>query len=198
MLICLSVRVLYKGHFRRIYCTRQSRTQFLHPSYLRPPMHTRSTSLVIRKQQSISNDNIFPPSSSKHNGPSDIIRHQRLTPTIRIRFFQPSNNAKVPVRSYLRIHSISLGLITIEPHNRELRLNLPGIDANNTDAFGNQLLAQAVRKKPHSSLGRAVDSATDVWLAAGNGSDVDDVAGSVAIVALQHHRQDGLCHVYQA
>lgn len=45
-------------------------------------MHTRSASLVIRKQQSISNDDILPPSSNKHNSLGDIIRCQGLATTI--------------------------------------------------------------------------------------------------------------------
>lgn len=45
---------------------------------LTPPMHDRSTGLVVREQQSVRNNHILPPPSSKYNDLCNIIRRQGL------------------------------------------------------------------------------------------------------------------------
>lgn len=97
-----------------------------------------------------------------------------------------------------RIDGIGLALVTVEPDDRELRLDLTGIDANHPNSLGDEFLAQALGEGSDGTLGRAVDGTTNVGLPAGNGADVDDVAGPFAVVPRQHAGEDGLCHVDQA
>lgn len=81
-------------------------------------MHDGRGSLVVREDELVSDNNILPPSRGKDNGLGDIVRRQRLA---------------------ARINRIRRLLITIEPHNREVRLDLTRIDANDTDTLSNQL-----------------------------------------------------------
>jgi len=140
-------------------------------------MHGGSAGLMVREDQTVRHNNILPPARGENNNLRNIISRQRLA---------------------TRINSISLALIAIEPHNTKLRLDLPGIHANNPHSRRDQLFPQTVGERSDGSFGRAVDSAAGVGLAAGDGADVDDVAGSGAAVALQHSTEDFLGHVDEA
>lgn len=94
------------------------------------------------------------------------------------------------------VHRVRLLLVSTEPHDRELRLDLPGVDLDDPDPRRDQLLPHRVRKAAHGGLGCAVDAAALVRFATSNGSDVDDVA-SAALALLLHHAQHGLRHVDQ-
>jgi hypothetical protein len=139
-------------------------------------MHDRRRSLMVRENQRIRQDNILPPANSKDNNLRDILRSQRLDALI---------------------HLLRLIDITAEPHNTELRLDLPGIDLDDADARRNQLAAQRVGEGAHGRLGRAVDAAALVGLAAGDGADVYNVAAA-AVGARLEDGQDGLGHCDEA
>lgn len=68
---------------------------------------------MIREDQRISKHNVLPPPRSKHHNLSNIISSQRF---------------------YALVHFLRLLLITSEPHNTELRLNLPGVNLDNPDS----------------------------------------------------------------
>lgn len=87
---------------------------------------------------------------------------------------------------YLRIDSIGFAFIPVESDDRELSLDLAGIDADDADPLRNKLLAQAFGKRPDSSFCRTVNSTADIGLTARDGSDVDDVASPIAVVVFQH------------
>lgn len=119
------------------------------------------------------------------------------------------------MRVDLRIHSIGLGLVSVESHNRELlevcqkhignlmngssthSLNLTRINLNNTNTAGDQLLSQALREAADCGLGGAVDGTTGVGLPAGNGADVDDIAVT-SVGAGKEDGKNGLSHVDEA
>lgn len=140
-------------------------------------MHGRSASLMIREDQTIRHNNILPPARGENHNLRNIISRQRLA---------------------TRINSISLALIAIKPHNTKLSLNLPGIHTDDSHPRRDELFPQTVRERSDGRFGRAVDPAAGIRLAAGDRSDVDDVAGSGAIVALQHSEEDFLGHVHEA
>lgn len=95
----------------------------------------------------------------------------------------------------LRIYSIGLGLVTIEAHHRELSFDLPRVNTDDPDPLGDQFLSQAFCERSDGRLGRTVDATANVWLPTGNGANVDDVAGTFTIVALEHAGEYGLGHV---
>lgn len=152
---------------------------------------------MVGEDECISNDNILPSTRSKNNSLGDIIWSQWLTAAAKWLDTSDKNDWQV-TRKHLRINGISLDLVTTKPNHRKLSLDLARIDANNADPLCDQLLPQALGKGPHGRLGRAVDAAADVRLTAGDGANVDDVACALAVVALQHRRQDSLRHVDQA
>lgn len=131
---------------------------------------------MVRENQCIGNNHILPPRSSKHNHLRNIITSQRL---------------------HALVHLLRLLLVAAKPHDAELGLDLPGIDLDDADAARDQLLAQRVGEAAHRGLGRAVDAAALVGLAARNRADVYDVAAA-AVRAGQEERQDGLGHGDQA
>lgn len=97
----------------------------------------------------------------------------------------------------VRIDGIGLALVTVESDHGELGLHLAGIDSNDTDSLANQLLAETVCERTDGGLGGAVDAAAGVGLAAGNGANVDDVAGTFAVVTFEEDGENGLGHVDQ-
>lgn len=80
---------------------------------------------------------------------------------------------------------------------RTHRLDLAGVNADDPDLRGDQLLPQRVCEAPDRGLGGAVDAAAGVRLAAGDGADVDDVSRAGLASRLQDG-QDGLGHVDEA
>lgn len=153
---------------------------------------------MVGEYESISNDDVLPPASSEYHRLSNVIRRQWLTaPVIRLAIC-PGNNGGYNKAEYSRIDSISLGLITTKSNHGELSLNLTRVNADNSDSLRNQLLSQAVGERPDGSLGGTVDATTDVGLTTCDGPDVDNVAGAIAVVTLQHSREDCLCHVDQS
>lgn len=140
-------------------------------------MHSRGASLMIRENQTIRHNNILPPARRKNHNLRNIIRRQRLT---------------------TRINSIRLTLIPIKPHNTKLSFNLSGINTNDSHPRRDELFPQTVGERSDGCFGRAVNSAAGIRLAACDRPDVDDVACSCAVVALEHSLQDFLGHVDQA
>lgn len=94
----------------------------------------------------------------------------------------------------LRIDSICLALVTVEPDDRELGLDLARVDLHNPNAGVYELLAKGLVEAADSRLGRAVDATTDIGLAASNAANVDDVT-STAVGSLEIDGQDSLGHV---
>lgn len=71
---------------------------------------------------------------------------------------------------------------------------MTGINLNDTNAAGDELLAQGLGEATNGGLGGAVDGSAGVGFAAGNGADVDDVA--VATVRTgEEDGEDDLGHV---
>ena len=136
-------------------------------------MHGGGAGLVVREDQTVRHNNILPPARGENNNLRNIISRQRLA---------------------TRINSISFALIAIKPHNTKLSLDLSGIHADNSHSRRDELFPQAVGECPDCCFGRAVDPAAWVWLAAGDRTNVDDVAN----VALQHSAKDFLGHVDEA
>lgn len=136
-------------------------------------MHGRGAGLVIREDQTIRQNNILPPTSRENHNLCDIISRQRLT---------------------ARIHSISFALVAIKPHDTKLSLDLPRIHTDDPHSRRDELFPQTIGERSDGRFGRAVDSAAGVWLAAGDRTNVDDVAN----VALQHSAKDFLGHVDEA
>lgn len=121
---------------------------------------------------------------------------------------------------YLLVHLVCLRLVTVKPNDRELleanatvskrrarqqkfkikkpySLNLARVNLNDPNPSRDKLLPQRVRKTPDGRLGSTVNAATGIRLPAGDGADVDDVAGA-AVGPLLENRQDGLRDVDQA
>jgi hypothetical protein len=110
-----------------------------------------------------------------------------------------SQKVKPQVREQdLRIHSISFGLVSIEPHHRELGLDLARVHADYSHSSGDELFPQALGESSDGCFGCAVDASPGVRLTACNRSDVDDVAGTGAFVSLKHAPKNFLGHVDEA
>lgn len=129
---------------------------------------------MIRKNQSISHNNILPSPCRKHHNLSDIIRSQGLTPFINF---------------------ISSSFIAVESHNRELGFHLSGVDLYNADPSGDEFATEGVGEGADGSFGRAVDASAGVGLAAGDAADVYDIAGAGVASGLENG-EDGLGHGY--
>jgi hypothetical protein len=127
---------------------------------------------MVRKDQRISNDHILPPPRGKNHHLRNIISRQRLNTLINLLRLLP---------------------IAPEPNHTELRLDLPRINFNDAHATRNQLLSQAVCKRPYRGLGSAVDAAALVRLAPCNGPDVYNVAAA-AVGAGEEDGENGLRH----
>ena len=112
---------------------------------------------MVRKNQRISNHHILPPTRRKHHNLCNIITRQRL---------------------YALINLLRLLLIASKSYHTKFRLDLPRVDLNNPHTARNQLLAQAVCKRPDSCLCSAVDAAALIRLATRNRADVYDVAAA--------------------
>ena len=118
------------------------------------------------------------------------------------------------MKDNLRVDSIGLCLVAIESHDRELlhspletcyigrkgsaySLDLAGVNLNDTDTAGNELLSQALSEAADSGLGSTVDTTARVGLSTGNGADVDDVTVA-AIRTGEEDGENGLGHVDEA
>lgn len=131
------------------------------------------TDLVGRVDEGICHNDVLPASSVENNNLGNILWSQWVASSI---------------------DSIRLSLITIISDNREVGLDLSGIDVHDSDSCSHQLFSQCVGERLDCCLGGAVDAASGVWLATGDGADVDDVSAS-AFVALLVDLEDGLGHV---
>lgn len=76
-------------------------------------------------------------------------------------------------------------------------LNLTGINLDNSDTAGDQLLSQALREAANGGLGSAVDGTTGVGLTAGNRANVDNVSVT-SVGAGEEDGENGLSHVDEA
>lgn len=138
-------------------------------------MHNRCSSLVVREDQAIRQHHILPPTSRKDHDFSNVRWSQRLDALV----------------DFLRLF-----LIAAESHNAKFGLDLTRVDFNHPYPGGYQLFAHGICEAAHGSFGGAVDGAALVWLAAGDGTDVDDVARWCG--ARLEDGKDGLCHVDKA
>lgn len=152
---------------------------------------------MIRKDQTIRHNDIVPSARRKNYNLSNILRRQRLTATVERRQYHFKTKHQTRERNS-RVHSIRLSLITIEPHHRELSLDLPRINADNPHPCGDELFPQALGESSNGGFGRAVDPSSRVGFATCDRSDIDDIAGACASVALEHALQDFLGHVDEA
>lgn len=154
------------------------------------------TYLMLGEDQRVGNDDILRPGRSEDDHLGNVLGRQRVDAAEQL--------ASIHTREYfrrgsdLRINGIRLGLVAVEADNRELRLDLAGVDLNHTHARGNQLLAQALGEAADGSLGGAVDASAGVGVEAGNAADVDNVAGTAVGAALEEGGQDSLGHVDEA
>ncbi|KAI6749524.1 hypothetical protein HG530_014938 [Fusarium avenaceum] len=92
---------------------------------------------------------------------------------------------------------LKISIRTICSQNLEFGFNLTGVDSDNSDALGDQLLAQTFGERVDGSLGGTVNASANIRLAACDGANVDDVARSLAVVALEHTGENGLCDIDQ-
>lgn len=88
------------------------------------------------EDQCIGNDHVLTSPRSKDNNLSNIITSERLAAPKKKGTLALSRCMAMK-RNHSRIDSISLRLITVETHNRELRLNLSGINLDNADSRRN-------------------------------------------------------------
>ena len=157
-------------------------------------MHRRSARLMVRKDQAIRNDDILSPARRKHHNLSNIFWSQRLAAT----FIASRSQHKGQISDEQldsRVHRICLGLISTKPHHRELSLNLTRIHAHDTHSGGDEFLSQTLGESPDGCFGCAVNSSAGVRLTTCDRSDVDDIAGAGAFVALEHVLKNFLGHV---
>lgn len=103
---------------------------------VRSAVHDESRRLVVGVEQSIGNDDILPPGGSKDNDLGNIIRRKRVAASV---------------------DGIGLGLVAVKADDGKLRLDLAGVDFDDPDASGDELLSQALRKASDGGLGGAVD-----------------------------------------
>lgn len=103
------------------------------------PVHNSCACLMVREDQSVSDDNILPSSSGKHNGFSDIFGGQWLTPAMK----QSAVYLHWMGGANLRINSLRLFFVPIESHNGEIGFNLTRINTNDSNPLGDELLAHA-------------------------------------------------------
>lgn len=68
-----------------------------------------------------------------------------------------------------RIDGIGLGLVAVEPDHGELSLDLAGINLNDADTAGDELLSQALGEAADGGLGGTVDGTTGVRFSAWRG-----------------------------
>jgi hypothetical protein len=76
------------------------------------------------------------------------------------------------------------------------RLNLTGIDLNDTNSRRNKFLPERICEGADSRFGGTVDATAGIRLAASNGANVNYVT-TAALVALLEDGQNGLGHVDQ-
>lgn len=131
---------------------------------------------MVGENEGISNNHILPPCSGKHHDLGNIIASQGLDALINL---------------------LRLLLVTPEPHDAELGLDLPRVNLDDAHAARDQLLAQRVGEAAHGGLGRAVDAAALVGFAACDRADVDDIT-TAAVGAREEDGQNGLGHGDQA
>ncbi len=74
------------------------------------------------------------------------------------------------------VHRRGLLGVALETHDRELRLRQAGVDGADADRAAEQIFAQRIREAAHCELRRDVARRAFVRLAAGDRSEVDDVA----------------------
>ena len=117
---------------------------------------------MIGEDQRVGNDHVLSPAGSKYNDLGNVFGGERFTALVDF---------------------VCGGLVTVEPDDGELGLNLTRIDLNDSDASSNELAAQGISETADSSLGSAVDTATRIRLTASNRTNVDDISGA-AIGAL--------------
>lgn len=156
---------------------------------------------MAREDQRVCNDHILASSGSKHNDFSNVIRGEWLAASAsELEKLLLISNSWV---SSIRIYSIGLGLVSIEPNDGEFlekvsfathpraprsiayRLHLTGVNVDNPNSSSDKLLPQSIGEGLHGSLGGTVDTATGVRFTTSNTADVDDVTAATFVSLLE-------------
>lgn len=141
-------------------------------------VHVRWTNTGLRrgKDERIGNDNVLSAGDVEDDNLGNVLRCEGL---------------------HASISSIGLGLVAAEANDGEFRLGRAGVNLHDANLGVHGLAAQAVGEAADGGLGRAVDGAAGVGLAAGNGANVDYIAGA-AVRASKEDGKNGLSDVDEA
>ena len=99
------------------------------------PGNLRSSSLMVRKDQAVSQHHVLPPSRSKHYDLGNISSSKRFYPFV---------------------HFVGFGFVAGEADNAEFGLDLAGVDLDDADARGDEFAAKGVGESADGGFGCAV------------------------------------------
>ena len=125
------------------------------------------------KDERVGNDHVLSSSGSEHDDLCDVVWCQRLA---------------------IGVDSVGFGLVAVEAYDRELGLDLTGIDLHDPDTCADGLPSQRIGITSDRRFRGTVDAASRVGFAAGDTPDIDNVA-STSVWALLVDGKHCLGHV---